>query len=234
MFIHRIAGVGFGILLGLGVLGGERVRAQDTPPSEKTPPAATTTTSPTSGFAQKGTWLPTGAVSVNYVRWRRSFGASHGTWRLQLTPGIAYFVLPRLAVGAAFEFGLVRGQEDANGIRTNSTTFGVAPTLTYAVPLGHPRLSLLAQGWIRYGLERTTLADAAVSGIFTDVQFQHNLGLGMFAPVVWLITEHVFVGMGPEASVVVWSKIARSNGAALATSDDQWRVGLRALLGVWF
>ncbi len=176
--------------------------------------AATTPGSAVSIFGAKGTLAISSEAGATFSHTSIS-GVDGGTTTLVLRPGVDYFVIPKLSVGA---FVGVDHQSQSLG---STTTFGVGPRVGYDIAFSD-RFSI----WPRVGFSfnhSTIKIDAeSVGGIDTPSSEASNdaIAINLFAPLMYH-TQHVFAGVGPALDTDL-------SGDAKATT-----FAIRATLGGW-
>ena len=99
-----------------------------------------------------------------------------------LEPALDYFVVDKVSVGG---FVLIARTSTSGGMTdSTSTTFGIGPRVGYHVVLGD-KLSI----WPKASL---TIASASSGN-----QSSTNLGLTVFAPLLYHPAPHFYLGIGP-------------------------------------
>lgn len=126
-------------------------------------------------FGEAGQFVPYGSVAVGFE--------SQGDldeFKLELDPGLLYFVTDRWAVGGTLKFDAWAGDLDF-------VTFGMGPTVAYNYPLS-PDFSFFPQGQLYF----------TVGG--GDVQ-RDSVGIAAFAPFLWHVVPNFFLGVGPDMQI---------------------------------
>lgn len=139
-------------------------------------------------------------------------GDGASTTDVVLRPGLLYFVVPNVAIGASlgFESRETEGQ--------SSTAFGAGPTLAFNVPLG-PRVSMLPQLGLAYSHVTLEIGTQEVSG--------YVLAGGVGVPFLFHLAPHFFLGFGPSVAHTFVSRVEGQDGST------QLRFGLLAMFGGW-
>jgi hypothetical protein len=129
-----------------------------------------------------------------------------------LRPGVDYFLIDRLSLGAFVGIDY----ESLTGIST--TRFGVGPRVGYSLGFSN-HFSL----WPRVGVSynSSTIKTDAVEGFAPESEVSNNaVALNLFAPLLFH-TNHYFAGVGPALDVDL-------SGDAKATT-----FAIRVTLGGW-
>ncbi|HVZ72600.1 MAG TPA: hypothetical protein VHJ20_09515 [Polyangia bacterium] len=153
------------------------------------------------GFGTTGQWvLSLGSMTDAPF----FFHHGDGGWQLQLAPAADYFIINNVSVGGAVKFAHASGGgANADGV----DTFGLEARAGYALAINGQFTF-----WPLVGL--------AVDHTSVNHTSSTSTSLPIFAPVLFHVVPHFFVGAGP--SVV----IGLSNGGN--------EVGLDCILGGWF
>ena len=130
-------------------------------------------------------------------------------------PGVDYFVVNRLSVGAFFG---VEYQSQAGG---SSTTFGIGPRVGYDIPFSD-RFSIWPKVGLSYNATTVKVDAQTVSGVdIASTSTSNNaVALNLFAPIMFH-TNHYFAGLGPALDTDL-------SGDAKATT-----FAVRVTLGGW-
>jgi hypothetical protein len=178
---------------GLLLLSATHARAADEPGGFA--PAA----APGGGFGATGQWvLSLGGHNGDYAFVNKHSGG--GSTTVQLQPSLDYFIASRVSVG-----GVVRVAYDSGGGGT--TNFDIGVRAGYDLDITGPWT-----WWPTIGVFANTRHIPHTTN--TDAQ------LGIFAPFLFHIVQHLFVGIGPVFN--------------LGLSGGGNDVGLDAVLGGWF
>ena len=155
---------------------------------------------------------------------------SSSGWNLTLEPSADYFVIQNLSVGAFVVFTHAETNtpsttpgETSTSTSTSTNTFGVGPRIGYNLALTD-WLSL----WPKLGL---SYSDTGVSGGASHDAWT----LVVFAPLLYHLASHYFVGLGPYLSADLAAN--GSSGGANSQSGPypkQVVYGLRFTIGGWF
>ena len=126
-------------------------------------------------FGEAGQIVPQGSVKFGYTT------GNGDRSDIAIEPGALYFIMDNLAVGGSVTL-------DRVGVSGGSTTtVGIAPTAAYNLPLVD-KLTLFPQAALV--LVHTSIADTSGTVI----------ALSAFAPVLYHVTSHFFLGAGPLLS----------------------------------
>jgi hypothetical protein len=200
--------------------------AQAQTPPEGAPPAAPEGTPPVAatpapantggGFGQVGQIAISGELQASLVHASTSMGGGSST-TIKIQPSLDYFLAPNVSVGGAL--GIAHA---AAGTGTGSvTTIGIAARGGYNVGLT-PVLSLWAQAQLGYN----HLSFSPGGGI-ADVS-GYTVTFGVFVPVLYHVTEHLFVGLGPVFQTELMSKVMS------ADAPKETDFGLQSVVGGYF
>jgi len=159
------------------------------------------------GWGDQGRIVLTGALAAENV----SAGGSSAT-EVAFTPGIRYFAMNHLAIGADLQLVHV---SSGSGI----TAVGLLPSIGYDVVLSEV-VSIVPQ------LELMLQIQSAGSSTLT------RFAVGGFMPVIVHPPGHFFVGFGPEVLADVSSNL--SGGISIFAAQKQTLIGARSVIGAWF
>jgi hypothetical protein len=127
-------------------------------------------------FGKTGQFVPNGNVSLFYEH-----VPNNGRLELKLDPNLLYFLDDHWAVGG----GLILDSSIGSG--PDLTRFGLQPTVAYHVPIN--------DDW-------TVLPQASLYFIFYGGAGTGNaVGMQLYAPFLYHIAEHFFLGIGPLMQV---------------------------------
>lgn len=156
-----------------------------------------------SGFGAQGQIaLSLGGTADQYLFFHKDGGA----WQLQLAPAADYFLAPRLSVGGVVAYSHASGGGATND--NGTTTFRIAPRVGYAVDFTD-KIGVWPLGGVAFDV-RWANHDTAT-----------NTFVVLYAPFIYHLAPHFFVGLGPSANVRL-------------TGNDDTSWGLDTLLGGWF
>lgn len=147
-------------------------------------------------FGHKGQWVPLGSLSFGYESRNDSDNLI-----LQLQPGVLYFITESWAIGGTAEFGAVIGDGE------DYAAIGFGPTVGFNHTLSRD-ISIFPQAQLYF----------RVGGGASDA-----VGMSLYAPVLWHIAQHFFVGMGPDLQADF------SNDAG-----ELFRFGAKSVIGGYF
>jgi len=182
--------------------------------AEETVGAHVTPGSPTSMFGSRGQIAISSEAGATYTHTSVS-GVSGATTSLVLRPGLDYFVIDRLSIGAFV--GIDRKTTPAE----STTTWGIGPRVGYDIAFSD-HFSI----WPRIGFSYNSISlksDAQnVAGIqaSSSSDSNHAIALNIFAPFLFH-TNHYFAGVGPALDTDL------SGDAKMTT----W--GIQVTLGGW-
>ena len=130
-------------------------------------------------------------------------------------PGIDYFVIRRLSVGAFF------GVEHQSATTGSTTTIGVGPRVGYDIPFSD-RFSIWPKAGLSFNNTSVKVDDVQLGGVTISgsESSSSGLALNLFAPIMFH-TNHYFAGLGPALDTDL-------SGDAKATT-----FALRVTLGGW-
>lgn len=142
-------------------------------------------------------------------------GVDDSSTTFVLRPGVDYFLINRLSLGAFFG---VQSQSQAGG---SSTTFGIGPRVGYDIPFSD-RFSIWPRVGFSYNATTVKVDAQNVGGINIPGSSTSNnaMALNVFAPFLFH-TNHYFAGLGPALDTDL-------SGDAKATT-----FALRVTLGGW-
>jgi hypothetical protein len=176
-------------------------------------------------FSQQHDWMINGQIS-GY--WSDSKGLlTQPDWQLGASPGFAYFVVDRLALGA------LCGASYAAG-RAETTTVSGGPQGYYAIVLGD-RVSLLVAVAALVTKNWTSVTLPYIGEQQQDaLRFQVGVGL----PLLFHVSEHVALGFGPDFRFTqeLSAHTPRVTGTDLLFTDDKstFRLGVASWVGSTF
>ena len=185
------------LALGLLVAGAlwfpsSRARAQEQPGGFAPP------SSPAAGFGAVGQWVLTmGFTSGEYLFLHKQSG---GGWQIGFRPTADYFLAPNLSVG-----GVLGIAHDSGG----TTDFEIGARGGYNINIVGPWAI-----WPTAGILARTHSDSAMHNTTTNALLQ------IFAPFLYHLVPHLFVGLGPSFEL------------GLNGGGNQY--GIDALLGGYF
>jgi hypothetical protein len=142
------------------------------------------------------------------------------------SPSVDVFVFRRIAVGgsASISYYDSHGVDAASGQRLTikQLRLGFGPRVAVDLPMArwlsfYPRLRVLV------GYEDNDERSAQSANAYTDV----IVNLGIYAPLLFHVGSHAFVGLGPVASYDV---LRRSNHGY---NNQGWSVGASWIIGGW-
>lgn len=167
--------------------------------------------SPVSIFGSRGQVAISSEAGATFTHTTIS-GSEGSSTNLVLRPGVDYFLIDRLSLGAfvGIEY------EDLPGGST--TRFGVGPRVGYDLAFSN-HFSL----WPRVGLSynSSTIKTDAIAGFAPESEVSNNaVALNLFAPLLFH-TNHYFAGVGPALDLDL-------SGDAKATT-----FAIRVTLGGW-
>jgi hypothetical protein len=106
-----------------------------------------------------------------------------GTWTLQLSPALDYFLTPHLAVGAVIGYQYTSGGGGTNADGTNRFHVGGRVSTNLDI---NDRFSVWPLGGLFF--QRASANHESTS----------NTWIGVFAPFLFHLAPHFFVGLGPS------------------------------------
>jgi hypothetical protein len=131
---------------------------------------------------------------------------SGGGWQLQLSPALDYFLTSRIAVGGVLGYRHASGAAGTNADGTDRILLGARVSTNLDI---NDRFSF----WPLAGLyfERTSADHGSTT----------NTWLGVFAPFLFHLAPHFFVGAGPSFQLNL-------------SGPDGTQYGIDSVLGGWF
>lgn len=177
---------------------------------EETVGAKVTPGSPVSIFGNKGQLAISSEAGATFERTSVS-GVDGSTTSLVLRPGVDYFLIDRLSLGAFL--GVVHQGTQAG----SSTTFGIGPRVGYDIAFSD-HLSI----WPRAGFSyNSTSLKVDATPLTPSVKTTNNaVAINLFVPLMFH-TNHYFAGVGPALDTDL-------SGDAKATT-----FAVRVTLGGW-
>jgi hypothetical protein len=151
-------------------------------------------------------------------------------WTLTLLPAADYFVIQGLSIGGFIDFthtetsvpNETNGTPNNTGSTSTSTnTFGIGPRIGYNIPITD-WISL----WPKLGL---SFADTSVSGGGSGTAWT----LTLFAPFLYHLATHYFLGLGPILSADLAANQSPANGPS-GPAPKVVTYGLAFTVGGWF
>jgi hypothetical protein len=183
-----------------------------------TPPATSTSTGgdPASAFGLLGQIVISGELQASIVHESVSMGGASST-NITVQPALDYFVMPNVSVGGAV---VISHGSFAGGSGT-VMEIGLLARAGYNLHLA-PMVSLWPQ--LELGYLHDSISGggggASVSGYVVPLQ--------IFAPFLFHVTTHLFVGIGPVFKTDLLSKF-QSNDAPKTTD-----IGISSVVGGYF
>jgi hypothetical protein len=175
--------------------------------AQETVGAHVTPGSPTSMFGSRGQIAISSEAGATYTHTSVS-GVSGATTSLVLRPGVDYFVIDRLSIGAFV--GIDRKTTPAE----STTTWGIGPRVGYDIAFSD-HFSI----WPRIGFSYNSIS-LKVDEPVSVSNSNHAIALNLFAPFLFH-TNHYFAGVGPALDTDL------SGDAKMTT----W--GIQVTLGGW-
>jgi len=176
-------------------------------------------------FSQQHDWMINGQVS-GY--WSDSKGMlTQPDWQIGASPGFAYFIVDRFAIGA------LGGASYAAG-RAETTTVSGGPQAYYAIVLGE-RVSILVAFAALIAKNWTNVTLPYVGEQQQDA-LRFQLGVGL--PLLFHVSEHVALGFGPDFRFIqeLRAHTPHVAGTDLLFAEDKsaFRVGVASWVGSTF
>ena len=141
-----------------------------------------------------------------------------------LAPAIDYFVIDNLSIGGQLMFGLV-SSSPPTGQGTSTTLYGVAPQVGYDLVLTDS-----ISFWPKVFFAFTGASTSNNGGSFSSGT------LGVFAPFLFHIATHFYIGVGPDLSTQVVTSQSSSGppGGNAPNPPKVTTFGAMATVGGWF
>ena len=168
-------------------------------------------------FGEQGQIVPLGALQAVY--------SSNGELKqtlLGFSPGALYFFARDFALGAELNLNYTNYSVPGSSTEVSATSFGIAPTCAFNLVLGE-RFSFFPQAAVRFG----SSTPFAIVGGATTVQTRVTAQL--FAPVLFHVVPHFFLGVGPAFSIDLFAGSTDSGRSPKTAS-----LGAQTLLGGYF
>jgi Outer membrane protein beta-barrel domain len=154
-------------------------------------------------------------------------GPSSSGWNLTLMPAADYFVIQGLSVGGFVNFthtevsspSTTPGDTASSSLSIN--TFGIGPRIGYNIPI-NDWISV----WPKAGI---SFSDTSVSGGGSGTRWT----LVLFAPFLYHLASHFFVGLGPILSADLAANESPANGNS-GPAAKVVTYGLAFTVGGWF
>ena len=186
----------FGRILIGGWWGGESPAAESSDAHDTSGAPASPSPSPSERFGERNEWVLSGEVGGSVARTSYTGGNSTFT-RLSLRPSVDYFVISRLSfgLGALLDYSNRGGDGAANSAAPSSLRLGATGRVGVDLPLSssfsfYPRASL--------GVSRQTLTQNRLSA--TADTSRIGLEVALYAPLLFHVRPHFFVGFGPSVA----------------------------------
>ena len=210
--MHRFAFASSSLLLAV-LLAAPGARAQNDPLPPPPPPGSNATSDPFAGlpppeglkdppapepaFGRPGQFVVTGASVIGFSSTNYDNSpASHVS--VNLSPGIDYFVLRNVSIGATLDAGYADDKTGSTGnvAETQTLSFSVAPRIGWNAPLGqffswYPRLAI---GFTAAHEQETPANSASSTGNSVGAWFS------LYAPFLAHVAPQLFIGFGPTLS----------------------------------
>jgi hypothetical protein len=192
-------------------------------PDLRTPAEPTTRRRPR--FGESGQYVFGGSIGSAYSTTYE--GTRSTAFALTLTPAFDYFVLDHLALGGAVSFSYSHLESPAPStqeiIKNDYTAFFLAPRIGVALPLGS-FVTLYPVANLSFG----TLNHDIKSSKADNKENASIVAVGVYAPLLFHVAEHGFIGFGPYVSHDLSFKEENSNREFNATT-----VGASVTVGGW-
>jgi hypothetical protein len=138
-----------------------------------------------------------------------------------LSPAADYFVIPNLSLGAELLVGFLSPAHPNGTNGVTDTVLGIAPRIGYNIPLSDN-----VSFWPKLFFGYTSISGSNNSGGANSVV------LGVFAPFLFHVAPHFFLGIGPNLSTQLSNN--RTQGNASIGAPEATVLGLQATFGGYF
>ena len=213
----------FGRILIGGWWGGESPAAESSDAHDTS--AALPSPSPHERFGDKNEWVLSGEVGGSVSRTSYTNGDSTFT-RVSLRPSVDYFVISRLSfgLGALLDYSNRGGEGTASSAAPSSLRLGATGRVGVDLPLSssfsfYPRASL--------GVSRQTLTQNRLSA--TADTSRIGLEVALYAPLLFHVSPHLFVGFGPSVA----RDLVHHNERPGSVDNLATTFGARLVIGGW-
>jgi hypothetical protein len=227
----EVTHVGASVVVG-GWWGGPAVIEAAVPPADAG--AVDAAPIPPRRFGEKGEFVLTSdfGASVGFTTYA---GSPSQSTTASIAPGVDYFVVPHVAVGAAMGFsysnasgldpmGAPPGTPTSVLTVTNThKTFSVAPRLAVEAPLGR-WVSLYIRGGFAFGGGSYEEVSASSRNAYS----YSYISVDLFAPLLVHPAQHFFVGFGPSLGHDLVQTINESGASNQSTT-----IGAGFIVGAW-
>jgi hypothetical protein len=208
--------VGFSGLLG-GTWGG---------PSAASPRDSTALVDPSKPqprrFGEKGDFAVMGGVNIG-GSWASFDGTGSSSSTVGISPSFDYFVADHFSLGLELDISSATGHEAA-GTSYSSQSYGGSGRIGFDIPIA-TGASLFVVGNVGAGHDTYTHDDSSGN---SDAYAEDYVYVGLFAPLLFHLTPHYFVGAGPSISHDVTRAPEGSTNNNLST-----RIGVSFVVGGW-
>ncbi len=207
--------VGFSGLLG-GTWGGPSVA----PPAESAP--VDPSRPQPRRFGDSGDFVVMGGVDIGGT-WTSFDGTGSSSSSVGISPSFDYFVADHFSLGLELDITSATGREAA-GTSYSSQSYGGAGRIGYDIPIASGA-SVFLVGDVGAGHDSYAHDDSSGN---SNSYAEDYVYVGLFAPLLFHLTPHYFVGIGPSITHDVARSLEGSTYSNLST-----RVGVSFVVGGW-
>ena len=138
-----------------------------------------------------------------------------------VAPAVDYFVIDGLTLGAGLIFAVINPAHGNDPQGETITVFGIAPRVGYNIPITDT-ISFWPKVFFAY--ESTSVSNNLPGGF-------NSTALGVFAPFMFHLAPHFFLGIGPNLLTQLSNNETQGNASASFPKVTQ--LGIDATLGGW-
>lgn len=171
-------------------------------------------------FGDSGAIVPIGSLQATY-----SSNGSLNQTVLGFSPGALFFFTDNVAVGAQLDLTYLSYSVPDSTTQVSATSFGIAPTLALNVPIAE-RVSFLPALGVRIG------SSTPFSIVGASHETQTRVTVQAFAPMLFHVAPHFFLGAGPVFSLDVYASNLSSGARSGAPKTTSF--GAQSIIGGWF
>ena len=165
--------------------------------------------------------LPPGSssgISLEYGTLSNNGGS--GT-EFSISPGLDYFVADSFSSGAQLLVGVLNPAHGNAGGGNTDTILGIAPRIGYDF-----RIADSVTFWPKLYFGYATLSSSNNGGGY------NSTSIGIFAPFLFHLASHFFIGIGPNVSTQLGENATQGNGSVAEPKLTE--LGVAATFGGWF
>jgi hypothetical protein len=164
--------------------------------------------------------------------WLGYKGSNSNTTNVYVRPGLDYFVVDHISIGASITVGYanIQGIDATTSavVTTTRTSVALAGRLGGDVPQGD-WLSFYPRAYVGVGQLLFSEVERSIANKATEVY----VWIAAYAPILVHAASHFFIGFGPSFSQDVTHSVTYPSSPATSTQNRSTSVGAGAVVGGW-